>query len=116
MELYWVTSVDEETSAGGSTTRARPELGKMNLDGSVQVTTPVSSTGTDRIHTKTTISITTEFTPSDEILAFAIGRQSAFDTNTGKVGLLQSPVYRQKRSLVPSAREPSAAGRARPRL
>jgi hypothetical protein len=88
MELYWVTSLDGGDVRWWVDYSARTELNKMNLDGSVQVTTPVSSTGTDRIY-KTTIPIAAGFTPSDEVFAFALGRQSGFDTNTGKVGLLQ---------------------------
>ena len=88
MELFWVTSVDGGDVRWWVDYSARTELNKMGLDGSVQMTTAVSSTGTDRIY-KTTIPITAGFTPSDEILAFTLGRQSAFDTNTGKVGLLQ---------------------------
>jgi hypothetical protein len=88
MELYWLTSVDGGDVRWFVDYSARPTLGRMNLDASVQVTTPVSSTGNDRIY-KTTIPITTGFLPSDEILAFSIGRQSGFDTNTGRVALLQ---------------------------
>ncbi|MEP7010271.1 MAG: hypothetical protein ABJC13_08135 [Acidobacteriota bacterium] len=88
MELFWMTSVDGGDVRWWVDYSARAELAKMNLDASVQVTTPVSSTGNDRIY-KTTIPITTGFTPSDELLAFSIGRQSGFDTNTGKVALLQ---------------------------
>lgn len=88
MELFWITSVDGGDVRWWVDYSARTELNRMNLDGSVQATTLVSSTGNDRIY-KTTIPISTGFTPSDEILAFSIGRQSALDTNTGKVGLLQ---------------------------
>lgn len=88
MELFWVTSQDGGDVRWWVDYSARPELGKLNLDGSVQVTTPVSSTGPDRVY-KTVIPISVGFVPNDEILAFILGRQSAFDTNTGKVGLLQ---------------------------
>ena len=88
MELYWVTSQDGGDVRWWVDYSVRPVLGRMNLDGSVQVTTPVTSTGTDRIY-KTAIPIEAGFVPNDEILAFALGRQSGFDTNTGKVGLLQ---------------------------
>jgi hypothetical protein len=88
MELFWVTSQDGGDVRWWVDYSARTELNKLGLDGSVQVTTPVSSTGTDRIY-KTTIPLAAGFTPSDEIFAFTLGRQSGFDTNTGKVGLLQ---------------------------
>jgi hypothetical protein len=88
MELFWVTSLDGGDVRWWVDYSARTELNRMNQDGSVQVTTPVSSTGTDRIY-KTTIPIGVGFSASDEIFAFSLGRQSGFDTNTGKVGLLQ---------------------------
>lgn len=95
MDIYWVTSVDGGDVRWRLDYSSRTTLNRLGLDGTVQVTTLVNSTGNDRIY-KTTFLISAGHTPSDEILAFNLSRQSAFDTNTGKVGLMEIRFTYQK--------------------
>ena len=87
VELFWTTTQDGGDVQWRLEYLARREFNTLGVDGAVEVSTPVSFSGSSRIY-KTEFLLSDGINQGDQIFIFNLARQSFADTNSGHVGLL----------------------------